>query len=467
MKKRKKMAVLALSASVLAAAWLLAEYTLRQQTEQTLMPMEEAESIDLSIGRAREFVSLSWSWEGRTVNLRWDDGAACWMNAEDAGCPVDNASALALARAAAQTRASMVIENATDLGQYGLDEPSLVIVAATEDETAAYEVGNMSITGEYYVRLTGGNAVYLENGALSAFRVGLEEILTVDSVPADMTEVTGLRVSSEAGDYEMQFVSEPEPAWYRLGETSAQLKETRVRELIRLVREAELSECVAWDADLSEYGLDEPILRVTMFYRDENGADASFSLEFGDYEGEEVYVRVPDSDRIYRTSAGIPDGLMYPDWSALELATVMTSPDLEHIHSIEVTLDGQSHEILRLEEEREVSAGEDEPVMVTDVIYSANGWVLDTGRVEKWLTELAGMTVDESAPTGEGRGTLLSVTLVWQDPEGVPAELELRSYDSEHDLCVVGGDRYLLVSRTEAEAILESANTLLDMGAEA
>lgn len=466
MKKRKKMAVLALSASVLAAAWLLAEYTLRQQTEQALVQVEEAESIDLSIGRARELISLSWSWEGQTVNLRWDDGIACWMNAEDADCPVDNAAALALARAAAQTRASMVIENAAELGQYGLDEPSLVVVAATEEETIAYEVGNMSITGEYYVRLSGENAVYLENGALSAFCIGLEDILAVDSVPEDVAEVTGLRIVSEAGDYEIQYALEPEPAWYRLGETSALLREARVRELIRLVREAELSECVAWNAEPAEYGLDEPILRATLFYRNENGADASFSLEFGDYEGEEVYVRMPGSDRIYRTSAGIPDALMYPDWGALEPASVMTSPDLEHIRSINVALDGREHEILRLEEEREVSSGEDEEVVVTDVIYSANGWVLDTEEVEKWLTALAGMTADESAPTGEGRGTLLSVTLVWQDPEGVPAELELRSYDSEHDLCIVGGDRYLLVSRTEAETVLESAKTLLDMGAE-
>ncbi len=460
MKTRKKFAVLALSAAVLAGAWLLAEYTIRMPAEPVLASVDEtAETIDLSIGRAREITALSWSWEGRTVNLRWDDAAARWMNADDADCPVNNAAALALARAAAEAKASMAIENVTEFGQYGLDKPALTVVAATEEDTAAYEVGNMSITGEYYMRRSGESTVYLESGTLAAFQVGLEDILELDCVPQDIAEVTGLQVASEAGDYEIRYCLEPEPGWYRLeGETAAPLKEDRVRMLTDILREAAFSECVAWNADPAEYGFTEPLVRSTLSYADELGRESSFTLEFGDYAGSEVYVRFPGSEMVYLMSASVPDALMYPDWSAMEPATVMTVLDTEDISSIRIGLDGQSLEILRLEETEELPAEEgEEPVSVTDVIYSANGWVLETGKVEKWLTALAGLTADDTAPAGEGRRTLLTVTLAWKDPEGVPAELELRSYDSAHDLCIIGGDRYLLVPKTEADALAAEA----------
>lgn len=460
MKKRRKFAVLTISAAVLAGAWLLAEYTVRMPAEQVLAPMgEDAEVIDLSIGRAREITALSWSWEGQTVNLRWDDAAARWMNADDADCPVDNAEALALARAAAEAKASMAIENVTEFGQYGLDKPALTVVAATEEDTAAYEVGNMSITGEYYMRRSGESTVYLESGTLAAFRLGLEDILELDSVPQDVTEVTGLRVVSEAGDYEMQYRLDSEPGWYRVeGETTVPLKEERVRMLTDILRETEFSACVAWNADPAAYGFEEPLVCATLAYVDEMGRETSFTLEFGDYADSEVYVRFPGSGMIYLTSASVPDALMYPDWSVMEPATVMTALDTEDISSIQIELNGQSREILRLEEISELPAEEgEEAASVTDVIYSANGWVLDTDEVEKWLAALAGLTAEDTAPAGEGRRTLLSVTLIWKDLEGVPAELELRSYDSAHDLCIIGGDRYLLVSKTEAESIAATA----------
>lgn len=460
LRQRKKFAVLALSAAVLAGAWLLAEYMDRAPAAEALAREEPSpEPIDLSVGRARELTALSWSWEGQTVNLAWDEETARWVNADDETCPVDSAAASALAKAAASVRASMAIRDATDLTQYGLDRPALTVMAATEEDIAAYAVGNMSITGEYYIRRDGEDTVYLEEGALAAFRVGVEDILTLESVPDDVGTVTGLSVISEAGDYELRYRDEPEPGWYREeGDRAVPLEEDRVRALYEALLDTSFSACVTWDGAAEEYGLDEPQVRAELTYVDTAGRDAAFTLEFGDYAGREVFVRFPGSDMVYLTAAAVPDGLMYPDWAAMEPATVLTlnTADLSELH---VELGDGSWDILRLEETTERPVGE-ETVSVTDVIYSANGWVLDTGAVEDWLAALAGLTAEDAAPAGEGRQTLLSVELTWKDPEGVPAELELRNYDSARDLCVVGGDRYLLVSREAAEAVLAAAAEL-------
>ena len=460
MGRRKKIAVLVLSSAVLAGAWLTAEYMDRAPAAEALAQADPSpEPIDLSVGRAREMTALSWSWEGQTVNLVWDEDTARWVNGDDETCPVDSAAAAALAKAAANVRASMAIQDATDLAQYGLDKPALTVVAATEEEIASYAVGNMSITGEYYLRRDGEDTVYLADESLAAFRVGVEDILALEALPEDVAEVTGLAVQSEAGDYELLWRDGTEPGWYRVGgERSVPLEEDRVRALYETLLGTEFSSCVAWNADPEAYGLDSPQVRAELTCTDEAGRDVSFALEFGDYEGREVYVRFPGSDMVYLTAASVPDGLMYPDWSALEPAAVMQL-DIGALAELRVTLGENSWDVLRLEETTERQAGE-ETVEVTDVIYSANGWVLDTKAVESWLGSLAGLAAETVPPVGEGRQTLLSVTLLWKDPEAVPAEVELRNYDSARDLCIVGGDRYLLVPREGAEAVLAAAEEL-------
>jgi len=356
------------------------------------------------------------------------------------------------------------VENVSDLAQYGLSEPQLTVIAATADAIVSYEVGNMSITGEYYVRRGGESTVYLENGSLAAFRIGLSELLALETIPEDIGAVMGLAVRSDAGNYEISYLSDVDGAgWYRTdGDAFLALNAERVEPLLAALLETDLSRCVGWTEEAAAaHGLDRPQMTATVSYTDSDGGAASFTLRFGDYDGGDIYAAFAGSGRVYLTSALGPDELMYPDWERLTPRTVLTL-DTSDIASVSLVVGEEEFEILRLEEqtERPIAEG-DETVTVSDVIYSDNGWVLDTARMEKWLASLAGLTAEDSAPTGEGRQTLLAVTLTWKDAESVPAEVELRSYDSARCLCVVGGDRYLLVSRTAAEAVIAAARELL------
>lgn len=459
MKRRKKMAALLLSAAVLSGAWLMAEYREREPAAEAAAADDPTpEGIDLSVGRARDLTALSWSWDGQTVNLARDAATGRWINADDETCPIDAGAAERLARAAAGVEASMAIQGETDLARYGLDAPALTVMAAAEDVIAEYEVGNMSITGAYYLRRRGDDAVYMEEGALTAFRIGVEDILALESLPADAAVLTGLTVSSGAEDYEVRYIQTPEPGWYRTdGPQTAALDGALAEALCRTLLETDLSRCVTWNGDMADYGLDEPQLRAELSYENAGGQAGAVALEFGRYEGDDVYVRLAGSAMVYLTAASVPDALLYPDWAAMEPAAVLALT-LEDVAELQVAADGGRWEVLRLEEtvERAVGAG-DETVETTDVIYSCNGRVLDGPAVEAWLRSLADLTAEDRSPAGEGRQTLLTATLLWKDEESPAVELELRSYDSVHALCVVGGDRYLLVSRAAAEAVAASA----------
>ena len=466
MKQRARLVTFVLSAAVLAGAWLAAEAmeSREEQTAAAMQPAEAEETLPLAVGPREALTALSWSWDGQTVNLVRDEETGRWTNADDPACPLDAGAAEALARAAAATAASMAVEDVTEPAQYGLEDPQLTVIAATADGIASYEVGNMSITGEYYVRRSGENTVYLENGSLAAFRVGLRELIENETIPGDISRITGLTVRSGAGGYELAYLSgEDGEGWYRTdGEALAALDGDRVLPMLETLRETDLSRCVGWTKeDVSAHGLDRPQMTATVSYTDSGGGAASFTLLFGDYEGGDIYAAFAGSDRVYLTSALGPDELMYPDWERLTLATVLTL-DTSDIASVSLALDGEEYEILRLEEQTERQiAGGDETAPVTEVIYSDNGWVLDTDGMEKWLSSLAGMPVEDVSPAGGGRETLLAVTLTWKDAESVPAEVELRRYDSAHCLCVVNGDRFLLVSRTAAEASVSAAEELL------
>ncbi len=463
MKQRAKMAMFLVSAAVFAGAWLVAETALRTDGTETPVLAETEESISLAVGRREDILALSWTREGETVSLRRRaDGR--WENADDPACPIDPAAAEALARAAGATAASLAVSDTSDLASYGLAPPSVTVMAATAAEASTYEVGNMAITGEYYVRRDG--TVYLENGSLAAFRATLADLLEREELPEDVAAVTGLSVRSEAGSYALAYRRDLEgtPGWYRTdGGTPVLLDAGRAEPFVRTLLETELGPCVSWrKEDAPLYGLDAPQLTATLRYTDAAGEAEALTLRYGRYEGEDVYVSVAGSDQVYLTSAAVPDALLYPDWDRLTPGTVLTL-DLAAVASVSVELGGESCELLRLEEETERAAA-DGPVTAFDVIWSVNGWVLPSDETEAWLTALASLPAEPAVGGGEGRQSLLRVTLTWKDTESIPAELELRSYDSAHCLCVLGGDRYLLVPRAAAEAVVAAGETLLDHG---
>lgn len=465
MKRRAKRGMLALAAAVLAGSWLVTGYMLELDRKGETAPAEaDVQGYDLSVGTQRDMTALSWAWDGETYDLR-RNARGRWENAQDAACPVDNAAAGALARAAASVTASRAIEHVTEFSQYGLDEPRLTVLAAAEDAIVTYEIGNAAITGEYYLRVDGGDTVYMENGGLAAaFCTDMTALLETERLPGDIAAVTGLTVKTDAGQYALRY---EEGRWRRTDDGGAQpLEEGPVRALYEPVLALELTDCAGWDV-AEKCGFAAPQGTATVAYTDERGADGAFTLEFGDYDGRSVFVRFEGSGLVYRVPAAVLDALMYPDWDAM-LPLRALSFDPAALTSFTVTRGGRTYQVLCL---RETEGGE--------TVYSSNGGVLDAKRVGAWLEALADLTAEGVTSSVRGRAELFSLTLTEaapaaeeEPPEGEeptepeetagPAEtpeptettLTLWRYDSAHALLVTGG-RGLLLPRETAEELAE------------
>ena len=460
MRRRRKLAMALLSGAVLAGAWLTAAYMETDAAPGRAERQEEPERITLAAVKPEELRALSWSWEGETVNLS-RDGDGRWRNADDGTCPVDSAPAEELAAAAASVTARLAIRAPADLDPYGLGSPALTVIAATASEIRGYDVGDGSPTGEYYLRVHGEDTVYLADGGLAeAFRVGLRDLLALETVPRDIAAVRELSVRSAAESYTVAWDSAL--AGWRRTDTDPQtpLEEAGVRALYELLTELELTDCVTWNGRPEDYGLVTPQISGTVTYLNTAGTRELFTLEFGDYTEGGVYARFAGSSMIFRTPGAAPDGLMYPRWDQMTPRPVLTlAPD--DLASVTVTLDGERLEIARLEESVERAMTQQEgTVTVTETIYSLNGWVLDTQRMNGWLESFSKLTAEGAAPAGEGREELFSVTFAWKDTEAPVFTLTFRSYDSARCLCLAE-DARLLVPRGAVDQLIAQARSLL------
>lgn len=472
MKRSAKLLAMAVALAVLVGAWLLAESMagrLTDKTESETAAAEEAAVIRLSAGTAEDIQSLRWDWESGSAALLWKEESDVWINAGDSACPIDQTAVEPLIAAAADVTAGMSITGVTDFAQYGLDEAAMTITVGTADHEVTYELGSQTIEGEYYLRVDGTDTVYTEKGTLlPAFEVTLEDILALETGPEDVASVTRLTVATDVSAWEMIYTEETADVWYggaynwfvTSGEETFPLEAANAGALYGHVTDITFLELVNWHGDAADYGLDAPQGTASVDYVTEDGEEKTFALEFGDYTGSYVYVRVADSDEIYIASGTALDGLMYPDWEAMMPMTVCPA-DLNVVAGATVALGGHIYELEIHRETTEITDESGETVTGETVCYTANGWTLDDELAFAWLESLTTLEAESLADTETGREELLTVTLRWEDETFPEVTVVLESYDSTRSLCMVNGAERYFIARTDGEELVLSAEELL------
>lgn len=468
MRGRAKIVAMAASLAVLAGAWFLAESMARDQVEEE-KAAAEPEEIRLSIGTAEELRGLSWNHNGEAISLVRDGETAAWVNEIDEDCPIDQAAVEPLVKAAADVKAGVAISNVTDFEQYGLAEPAMTVTVTAADRTITYDIGGQTLNGECYVRVDGSDTVYTETGVLlSAFEVSMDQLLAMETAPEDMGEVTALSVKTDVAEYELRYTEESTGQWnsgaynwfVTQGEDRFPLTADRARELYGIVTEITFTELVEWHGGgLAEYGLDAPQGRAAVTYTAENGAEKSFALEFGEYTGSHVYVRIEGSDRIYTVAGTVLDRLMYPDWKAMMPLDVFPA-DLTSVTGARILLGGHTYDVEIITEEEPPAEG-DGGTAETVTCYVSNGWTLDFQAAEAWFEMLTALEAESTAVEVEGREELLNVTLLRDDETRPEVTLIIWSYDSGRCLCEVNGEAWYFVSRADAETLVLEGESLL------
>lgn len=106
----------------------------------------------------------------------------------------------------APLKADQVIENMTDMSQYGLADPERTIQYETADRSVIINVGNLnSMTSQYYIAFPSEMKVYVvATNVVTGFNYTLEDLVEVEETAeeTESTEATDTTITETATETE-------------------------------------------------------------------------------------------------------------------------------------------------------------------------------------------------------------------------------------------------------------------------
>lgn len=132
--------------------------------------------IDVS---SDDIVKFSYDYEGETYSFYYNADDETWYSADDETLTLKQYRTGSLTSGVAPLIASQVIENVTDLEQYGLTEPQMTITYETASESYIIYVGdNNEVTSTYYVCLPSESTVYVVDASdINKLHVTLDDLI--------------------------------------------------------------------------------------------------------------------------------------------------------------------------------------------------------------------------------------------------------------------------------------------------
>lgn len=174
-KKQRQMIGMLLALVVLAAAFLgIRQYNKNASsatsiTEDTLETVLDVNSDDIT--------SFSYVYEGETYAFEKKDET--WYYTDDHSLNLNQERIKAMILKVAPLKADQVIENVTDMSQYGLADPDRTIQYETADRSVIINVGNLnSMTSQYYIAFPSEMKVYVvATNVVTGFNYTLEDLV--------------------------------------------------------------------------------------------------------------------------------------------------------------------------------------------------------------------------------------------------------------------------------------------------
>lgn len=171
-KQKLHFGILLIVCILCAAAWFLVRYLDLSESE------EETVEYTVTDFDAGEVTALAAGGD-YPLNFVKEDGA--WCNAEDRSASIQQSMVENLLTYITHITSETAIPEPEDLSQYGLDEPSMTITATLENgESIILHIGERnSITGDYYLQVSGDDTVYTVSSSL---------VSTFEKTPEDFVE---------------------------------------------------------------------------------------------------------------------------------------------------------------------------------------------------------------------------------------------------------------------------------------
>lgn len=174
-KKQRQMIGMLLALVVLAAAFLgIRQYN--KNASSATSTTEDTQETVLDVN-ADDITSFRYVYEGETYAFEKEDDT--WYYADDHSLNLNQDRIKAMILKVAPLKADQVIENVTDMSQYGLTNPERTIQYETADRSVIINVGNLnSMTSQYYIAFPSEMTVYaVTTNVVTGFNYTLDDLV--------------------------------------------------------------------------------------------------------------------------------------------------------------------------------------------------------------------------------------------------------------------------------------------------
>lgn len=187
MKKQQRQLIILLVILAIFAAVFFAV----KQYNQTLENKVQEHDNPIVTLNAEDITKISYTYEGETYSLEKEGDI--WYDATDHERNLTQSRITGLANALASLYATKVIENVTDMSQYGLTGEYRTISFETATESHIFYLGEQNtITNDYYICKPSESTVYtVELATVSKFNFTLDDMTEVEEENSEASEGEG------------------------------------------------------------------------------------------------------------------------------------------------------------------------------------------------------------------------------------------------------------------------------------
>ena len=174
-KKQRQMIGMLLALVVLAAAFLgIRQYN--KNASSATSTTEDTQETVLDVN-SNDITSFRYVYEGETYAFEKKDET--WYYTDDHSLNLNQERIKAMILKVAPLKADQVIENVTDMSQYGLADPERTIQYETADRSVIINVGNLnSMTSQYYIAFPSEMKVYVvATNVVTGFNYTLDDLV--------------------------------------------------------------------------------------------------------------------------------------------------------------------------------------------------------------------------------------------------------------------------------------------------
>lgn len=470
MKRGKKMLALLLTLAVLVGGYF-AVTALTKEPEVTQAGGEYAVA-DVTNDN---LTAMEWTYNDQTITLQKTDTG--WQNASDAAYPLDQQKAQTLADTLTQMKGTRELTGDLTLSDYGLAQPAFTVKATTKDgATVEYLMGDATaLTSEYYVKVSGKDAIYTVADSLSdVFSKGLNELAQLETIPA-IGEMSHVALS---GALDQTYDAQSE-RWARTG-TQEWSDTAQIEALNDEIKALAFDSLVTYSADtakMAEYGLaDGQTLTVesTVTDADNKTAPSTLKLMLGgtDAASGNRYAKLEDSQMVYLIKSDSLTALSATTDDTLRDKTVsdMTWDDLrgmtlawndaEHVLSHTVQAVPEASAAPEASEASTTStAPESTAAPETAETVTFDGAFIDAQIGKDLLSALTAKATGAAGDAKADAAVVLRATLTGAD--GQTQTLTLREYNASSYYLESDCERKLLVSADGIDQLVRQAKALV------